>query len=698
MVSRLVYLISGLVSLSLLATACSKDEKKFNLSKPHQDGQLIATFQKGTRKNAAIQNLQPYSANTVALNADSYLITLPAGADLEEIAQKLAESKQVKAVEANVIYKLYEKTPNDAEFSKLYGMNNSGQSGGVAGADIGALGAWDSTTGSRDVLVGIIDSGMDYNHPDLKENVWINPGESGLDANGNDKSSNGIDDDGNGFVDDFHGWDFFNNDNDPMDDNSHGTHVAGTIGAVGNNANGVVGVNWNVSMVPIKVFSGAGATSTDILVKGIDYATKLGVFVSNNSWGGGVYSDAIFGAIQKASEKNILFITAAGNDSDNNDIGDHYPSNYDLPNIISVAAINRHDQISTFSNYGATTVDVAAPGEDIYSTLPNGLYGSKSGTSMATPHVTGAIALIRSRFPDVAPLTIKDKLLTSSTKTTALNGRIIYGRISVADAMEVDTVPPAVVSGLDVTGSGLNSIEISWNPTGDDSVEGQASAYFVRISDAPISTESEWAGAEVAKFTKIQQRPDLVYTASITNLAYNRSAFLTIRASDNVGNLSAFSDSVAFTLKPVVTLWSEENEAANDWDAFGKPWAVTKIEGLSVLSDSPDGLYANGLDKSAVSKEIKLNKAPLLLELRMRYELEKDYDFGFIEYSLDDGRHWTEIAKVNGTSDWTTVSYDLKGALAADTPFRLRFRIKTDQSVNYQGWDIDSLKLVGQGE
>lgn len=697
MVSRLGLFVSGVVSLTLLATSCSKDPKKFNLSQPHQERQLIVTFKPGTSKSLVNQNFQALQADPEALNAQSYLLKFRDDVDLETMAEQLSASGQVRSVEANVIYKLYEKTPNDPDFAMLYGMKNSGQSGGVVGADIGATEAWDETTGSKDVLVGIIDSGMDYNHPDLKDNVWSNPGETGLDANGNDKRTNGIDDDGNGFVDDWHGWDFSNNDNDPMDDNSHGTHVAGTIGGVGDNANGVVGVNWNVSMVPIKVFSASGSTTTDILVKGIDYATKLGVFVSNNSWGGGGYSDALFSSIKSASEKNILFVAAAGNDSQNNDVGDHYPCNYDLPNVISVAAINRKDQVAYFSNYGGASVDVAAPGEDIYSTIPNGLYGLKSGTSMATPHVTGALALIRSRFPDAKPLEIKDKLLGSAVKTAALDGKVIYGRINVANSMESDLTPPAIVTGLDVTETGLNSIGITWNLSGDDGEVGEASQYVVRVSDAPISSEAEWDAAETWALTDLK-RVDTVYTATIKGLAYNRNAYITIRAIDNVGNVSGLSESKSFSLTPVDTLWSEENEDSNQWDAFGTPWAVTKIADLSVLSDSPDGRYANGIDKSAVSKEISLGKTDLLLEIRMKYVLEKDYDFGFVELSSDGGLSWVELGKVSGSSDWTSLTYNLKDAIGSAKSFRLRLRIKTDQSVNYDGWDIDSLKIIGQKE
>ena len=222
----------------------------------------------------------------------------------------------------------------------------------------------------------------------------------GLDADGNDKQTNGIDDDGNGYVDDFRGWDFINGDNDPMDDHSHGTHCAGTIGAVGNNGVGVVGVNWEVSLVGLKVFTGGGSTTTEALTEAIQYATTIGVDLTSNSWGGGAESEVLRTAIEDADKAGILFVAAAGNSSSDNDRFPHYPSSYDVDNIIAVASTDTNDQLSSFSSYGKESVDVAAPGTQIYSTIPNDGYGYKSGTSMATPHVAGLVALVKSVFTD----------------------------------------------------------------------------------------------------------------------------------------------------------------------------------------------------------------------------------------------------------------------------------------------------------
>ena len=282
---------------------------------------------------------------------------------------------------------LQELVPNDERFMDLWGLKNTGNEGGVAGADIAVTHAWEQTTGSRDVTVAVIDTGVDYNHPDLKNNIWQNSGELGVDANGEDKRTNGVDDDGNGYVDDWHGWDAYNSDNDPMDGHSHGTHCAGTIGAEGDNEIGVVGVNWKVSIIPVKIFSDKGSTSTDAIVRGISYANTVGAHVQSNSWGGGSFSEAVYDVITEARDVGAVFVAASGNNYGNdNDTRPFYPSSYDVDNIVSVASIDKKNRLSSFSNKGPTSVDVAAPGSNILSTVPNNAYASKSGTSMATPH------------------------------------------------------------------------------------------------------------------------------------------------------------------------------------------------------------------------------------------------------------------------------------------------------------------------
>jgi subtilisin family serine protease len=314
--------------------------------------------------------------------------------------------------------------PNDTSFGTLWGLHNTGQSGGLADADIDAPEAWDTFTGSSSFVVADIDTGVDYNHPDLAANIYSNPNET----------VNGLDDDGNGFVDDIRGWDFVNNDNNPIDDNNHGTHVAGTIGAVGNNGIGVAGVNWNVKIMPLKFLNASGSGSTSVAISCLNYAVSKGVKVSNNSWGGGGFSQALFDAITNARNNGHLFVAAAGNSGSNNDAAAFYPANYNVDNVISVASIDRLDNRSSFSNYGATTVDLGAPGSAILSTVRNGGYSSFNGTSMATPHVVGVAALVWGQNPTMTYAQVRDRLFSTVRPVASLSGITVTGGVVNAAA------------------------------------------------------------------------------------------------------------------------------------------------------------------------------------------------------------------------------------------------------------------------
>ncbi len=315
--------------------------------------------------------------------------------------------------------------PNDPNYPLLWGLEQASDK------DIDASSAWDLSLGSSNVVVGVIDTGIDYTHEDLANNIWTNPAE--CPAGIGTCVVNGTDEDGNGYIDDFYGWDFINNDNDPFDDNSHGTHVAGTISAVGNNGKGVVGVNWNAKLMALKFLGASGSGSTANGIAAVNYATMMNrdfgvnIPLTNNSWGGSGYSQALFDAISASRQQGMLFIAAAGNNSTNNDITPYYPSSYNLDNVISVASTNTADSLSYFSNYGSTSVDLSAPGESIYSTLPYNGYGYKSGTSMAAPHVAGVAALAWAASPALSYAAVRDAILNSVDPVPALQTTTVTG-------------------------------------------------------------------------------------------------------------------------------------------------------------------------------------------------------------------------------------------------------------------------------
>ncbi|MFW7379716.1 MAG: S8 family serine peptidase [Oligoflexus sp.] len=691
---------------SLVATMASPSlakPKTYNLDWEHVPNQLIVSFESEVPaeiKSLVSRKLGEFGSShmpSLQSTGGTYLLEAHGPrkeGSLKELAEYIANLPGVRFVEANNIYRLQERIPDDQFFDRLYALKNARNSDSLNTRDINATFAWDITTGSKDVVVGVLDTGIDYRHPDLVDNYWFNPGESGNDEAEANKNSNSQDDDGNGYVDDWRGWNAYANNNDPMDGHGHGTHVAGTIGAKGNNGIGVVGVNWDVSLVAVKIFSDSGLTDTAAIVTGIDYSTAIGVDVTNNSWGGGAASEAIYEAIARANDAGILFVAAAGNSSSDNDSYPHYPSSYDLPNIIAVASTDRNDQLSGFSSYGATSVHIAAPGSDIFSTEPNNSYGLKSGTSMATPHVVGLVALVKSHFTELSYLQIKDRILSTSIRLPSLEGVVRHGRIDALSALEIDEVPPSDPSGLQIESSSLRSLQVSWQASGDDGDEGQATRYEIRMAKEPITAET-WELAENLSYTGLSSAEARV-KAELSDLGFNASGYLAIKAYDNVGNASGISESIAFELPPVVTLFENLGDVKVGFETAEKSWGSTELDGRLIISDSPDAQYENNTNASLTSAAFTVENTDLVLELKTRYELENSYDFGYVEIQVDGG-DWQSLATLNGNSDWVSLYFDLKSYLTGAESYRFRFRITTDSSVTRQGWDIDEIRLIGAG-
>jgi thermitase len=434
MKSKKLCVLVGLLALSPMALA----KEKMSTDAPFISGEVLVKIREG-KSIAALQGVQ-IKKELNLLAGRFALVSTPQKSVSVAIAE-LEANPAVEYAEPNFIYTVINNTSNveralarteaqqgDDRFGLLWGLANTGKNEpdrtgapgtetGLAGVDVNALKAWQITKGSRDITIAVIDTGIDYNHPDLAANMWKNAGEIAGDS---------IDNDNNGYVDDVYGWNAATNTGNPFDGHGHGTHCAGTIGAVHGNG-GVAGVMADVKIMAVKFLTDSGSGSLVDAIEAIDYATKMNVDLMSNSWGGGGYTQALFDSIKAASDKGILFVAAAGNSTSNNDVRANYPSNYATDNMIAVAAITHQDQLASFSSYGKRTVHIAAPGRNVLSTTPNNGYSVFSGTSMATPHVSGVLGLYlaqEGRRPHVETI---ERMIATSVPSSAYRRTTVSG-------------------------------------------------------------------------------------------------------------------------------------------------------------------------------------------------------------------------------------------------------------------------------
>jgi PKD repeat protein len=407
--------------------------QRHGLEQPYVEGQLLVRFRTSPEARAAdTQALHARMGATVVRRFRHQpgveLLRLPEGRSVPEALEAYRALPEVEVAEPNLRF-YAARFPDDVRFGELWGLHNRRQAGGRADADINAPEAWDLTTGSDDVLVGLIDSGLDTTHIDLLENVWVNPGEI---------PGNGLDDDYNGYVDDLNGIDTLTHSGRVVDENGHGTHVAGTIAARGNNTVGLAGVSWRAKLVSCRFLDANGAGTTDGALECLDYFYELttrshypvDVVVTNNSWNGPTRSELLEQAIARHRDAGILFVTAAGNEASDLDAEATraYPAASSLPNVLTVAATDPGDMLADFSNRGRRTVDIAAPGVSILSTAPQGRYATRSGTSMAAAHVTGVVALLKAQDPNRDWRTLRNLVLAGGQEVTSLAPHTATGR------------------------------------------------------------------------------------------------------------------------------------------------------------------------------------------------------------------------------------------------------------------------------
>ncbi len=389
----------------------------FGQNLPYKEGELLVKYRSEVSTSERV-GIQAVVQTKKVLHSYKFipgleLLQLEKNTSTDEAIAALQNNPDVYYAEPNYTVNQLDTVPSCSGFGLQWGLRNLAQ----AGIDMNAVKAWDVTTGSQSVVVAIIDTGVDYNHPDLKPNIWTDP-------NGNASSGNS------------HGCNPINPGNEPMDDEGHGTHVAGIIGAAGGRTSGVVGVNWRVKILACKFLDSSGGGNLSDAIKSMEYILALkkrlknpvNIVATNNSWGGGGYSQAMYDAIKAQQAAGILFIAAAGNEKSNNDITDTYPANYKLENVISVAAHDRYGTLPVFSNRGKNSVHVAAPGVDIYSTYPGASYSTLSGTSMAAPFATGLAALIKASHPEYMIYQIKNLMMSSGKPSSATQQTTISGR------------------------------------------------------------------------------------------------------------------------------------------------------------------------------------------------------------------------------------------------------------------------------
>lgn len=454
------------------------------------------------------------------------------GRSVSNTIEQYRGDPRIDYIEPDYVYHV-DVDPNDPRFPEMWGLKNTGQSGGTVDADIDAPEAWNVSTGST-VVIGDIDTGIDTAHADLRDNLWRNPGEI---------PGNGQDDDNNGFVDDIFGWDFVNDDPVPLDDYGHGSHTSGTIAAVGNNGIGVTGVCWSGRIMGLKFLDSGGYGSTSDAVSAVAYATRMGAKLTNNSWGGGPYSAALEDAIDSSGAHGLLFIASAGNSSENIDVYATYPCGYDLPNIISVAATNRNDQLAWFSNWGPVGVDLAAPGDEILSTIPGGGYMFAGGTSMAAPHVSGVAALIWTLYPTISWEAVKNRIMMMADPLPQLSGYCqTGGRLNAFMAIaQLDSIPPAAIGDLTVSKTEATRVTLSWTATGDDSLSGRASYYDIRYAQVPINESNFYEATRVGSFLE----PDPAGSPQsyiVTSLTFSTDYYFALKAVDEWGTTSSISN------------------------------------------------------------------------------------------------------------------------------------------------------------
>lgn len=627
--------------------------------------------------------------------AEFALWKVPPGMSVEAAAELFSRQPGVEYAEPNYTITLEEPVdenppepdesnsplavkPNDLD-RRQWGLENTGQTRGKPGADIRVREAWSQTVGDRTngPIVAVIDSGVDISHPDLLDNLWVNPGEI---------PGDGIDNDGNGVVDDVHGYNAYHDNVDLTDSKVHGTHVAGIVGAVGNNGLGITGVAQKARLMPIKIFGQTGHSNEATVLRALAYADRMGARITTNSWGG-IESRAMRDAYAASP---ALHFASAGNSGRDNDLKPHFPGSYPIDNMVAVAATDHKDELPSFSSYGATTVHLAAPGEDIYSLLPGNRYRSFGGTSMATPHVAGTASLILTRYPQATNAQVKARLMESSDPLAALDHKTVSGgRLNAGSALEDDRVPPAVVDSLRLQ-STPNEIAIVWTASGDDGTSGKARRMELRRSDQPLNSEN-WSQAATLK----TPAPELAGTPQSMTERFPlssepRQVHYGVVVHDNVGNRSPLYQ--ATTILPAAQQYFKD-QVETQWEPEGTWARFQQPGGTFGWTDSPDGDYDYGSRQALTSPIFSLQGSQQTeLKFRARTALAEG-DTLRVQASSGTQGEWRNLKILKGHSEWTTHHLSLPDR--EDPGVRVRFLFQSDSFHNADGVQLSDIEVLG---
>ena len=729
-----------LTSTTITANGNSKDPVQGDKPNPpaYASDRLIVKFKSGAntvQANEIKNSIGVVSTKTIDLTG-AQIWQLSPRTSVEAALATYRNSSLFEYIEPDYTITTAATIPNDPSFGQLWGLNNTGQSGGTPDADIDAPEAWDIQTGNPNLVIGVIDTGVDYNHPDLVGNIWTNPGEI---------AGDGIDNDNNGYIDDVRGWDFAYNDNNPMDVQGHGTHVSGTIAGKGNNGVGVTGVAWNAKIMPLKFLNDSGSGSTSGAISAIAYATAKGVKLTNNSWGGGGYSQALSDVINAAGQQGALFIAAAGNSSQNTDINPAYPASYNLANIISVASTTRTDSLSSFSNYGLTSVDLGAPGSDIYSTTPNNTYSTYSGTSMASPHVTGAAALLWSQNPTWTAQQVKNTLMQTGDSISALAGKTVSGkRLNVYNALVSSSVPSVTVdvSPTTVQEDGATDLVYTFTRTNlnlsspltvNFGASGIANAAPVGSDPADYSVITNSS----VTFNPTTKLGTVTFAANATTATVvvdpiadtvqenNESVILTVNSgtgyiggSPNTatgtiiseeGFTTYFSDDFANNTKgwTLGTEWQIGSATTSTGQVYGNPdpgtdntpTADNGVAGVVIGGNASTSLHSYYYLTSPVINTSTANK----LFFEYASWLNSDYT-PYMQNTVDifNGSSWLNLWSSGGApgvqdNSWTPQQFDISAYKSASTQIRFGFNVGSAGVYTVSSWNVDDVKIYGDG-